>query len=438
MIKRGELPTALNALVFDVSMRLQDIGYKLFRGPLSITLYLMSRAAWLMGLADRSDQLLLSASRLSDSEWFVATINRRLPELVEGLPALSGTMVPADEMKRRCLIVATPKMEGARCVRKGVLVATFTSSIGSLYKTVGASGGLDQYHVLLEPSWSGVADPDILMWAGLGEPVLVQTPEQRDFEMLSRLDTCLHPVRIGPGDWVNPEGFRPLGIEKVYDAITVGNYGWYKRIHAYLRAIKEAAARREGFRAALVLARWGGNRQQQIRSWIAANDLDEVITLFEGVGKTELNKLLNESRVCLLTSWKEGGNRAIFEAMFADTPVIILRSNVGVDKTAVNEQTGVITSDDRLADAILEVVDQQWRFRPRKWCMENIGPVHCTRKLAVILGELFPDEAWSEEEICAKVNAPEICYFDPGKARALIDPDATDGVFGRSDAFKKP
>ena len=115
--------------------------------------------------------------------------------------------------------------------------------------------------------------------------------------------------------------------------------------------------RDEDFRAALVFGTWGPCKQDVQRLiefyGVAAN-----VDLFEAISQTELSQLLNQSKVNVLLSLKEGGNRSTFEGFFSNTPCIVLRNHTGLNKERVNDHTGM-SPHDRTFCAVRNVVGTQ-------------------------------------------------------------------------------
>src|SRR5205814_9572199 len=67
-----------------------------------------------------------------------------------------------------------------------------------------------RYHVVLEPSWAGLCEPDLLCYLAQDFPVFVQTGEPRDLAFLQRLNANLLPVPVAGNWWVDHRVFRPL------------------------------------------------------------------------------------------------------------------------------------------------------------------------------------------------------------------------------------
>jgi hypothetical protein len=85
---------------------------------------------------------------------------------------------------------------------------------------------------------------------------------------------------------------------------------------------------------------------------------------------------------------------------------------VGVNKDYIQPETGLLTSDDDLPDA-LEHMSRHWaEFDSRAWAMANISPEVTTRKLSKVLEEQFPSwGAGGFDDLLVKTNAPEAVYF---------------------------
>lgn len=111
----------------------------------------------------------------------------------------------------------------------------------------------------------------------------------------------------------------------------------------------------------------------------------------------------------MLLSRKEGSNKTLFESMFANTPVILLSNNVGVNKDYINEYTGRLVREAELPDAILEFASGS-TLQPRVWAMANITPERSTQKLEAKLASIGADVPGIS--LFVKVNAPEATYMD--------------------------
>ncbi len=341
---------------------------------------------------------------------------------------------------RRMIVLKEPILDNDQVVQKGVLLAKFTDTLGYLYRNYRINSLLERFYLVLEPSWSGYAQPPILVWLNFKAPIIVQASETRDRSFLEHLNSNLNPIDIGASDWVDHRVFHPLsGYAKDFDAVLVGDAGLAKRIHVFLRAA--AHLKGENFRCAVVIGAWGTHRLR-ITSLITYFGLEETVTAYEAMPQSELNVLLNRSKVNVLLSLKEGSNRALFEGFFAGVPGLLLRENVGVNKAYVNEHTGMLIDESELADTLLYMKRHWHRFEPRAWAMRNISFERTTRYLERTVSDLAAREGRRfSGPLYEKVNVPEATYpDDPNdrRRRTLLERHLEPFEVGPADTHGEP
>jgi glycosyltransferase involved in cell wall biosynthesis len=254
--------------------------------------------------------------------------------------------------------------------------------------------------------------------------VMVQSPRVEDFAFIESLHTNLTPVRVGSGEWVDPQTFhpRPADREPVFDAVMVAAWDPLKRHQLLFEAVVRLNRKRERpLKLALIGYPLGWTRQP-IEDLLNKYGLNADCTIFEQIPHAEVSRIVSESRVSLLLSRQEGSNRSVYESMFCDTPVIVYRHHRGINLDHVNERTGLLADDDELAAAIERIVDHPEDFNPRGWALENIGFENATRKLNEALKRLAETRGlpW-KRDIAAKRNAPNLRYAQPGRYRDFED-----------------
>lgn len=310
--------------------------------------------------------------------------------------------------RRRTLVLKPPRFEGGVLHERGVL---FSKTFKELAQLCRLDSLLQHYFLVIEPGWSGYADPDLLYYCRFTEhPVVVCAPEQTDYELLEHLRTNLVPVRFGASDWVNPQIFRPIqSIPKEYDAVVIAGWGVYKRHHALFRALRRI--KDCSFRVALVGEEWKGSRQE-IEGLINLYHVRDKLVIYQHLSPSEVNDVLNRSKVNLILTLREGANKSIFEGFFADVPGIVLANNLGINKTYINEHTGRLVYERELPDVLMWFREHYCDFHPREWAMANISPEVTTRKLSAVLQELAKQkgEPWTRD-IVAKTNCPDPMYY---------------------------
>jgi glycosyltransferase involved in cell wall biosynthesis len=238
-------------------------------------------------------------------------------------------------------------------------------------------------------------------------------PEKRDYDFLQTLGTNLIPVSYGCGDWVNPSIFRPLKDQgKRYDAVMIARWALYKRHHVLFRVLRKL--RDPSFKVALVADPWPANREE-VEKLMDVYGVRGNIDIFANLRAEEVNKVMNQSKVNLLLSLQEGGNRSLFEGFFADLPGLALKNNIGIPKDYFNPQTGKLIEENNLKSELLYFREHWDNFNPRAWAEANITPEITTAKLNELLKRLAYQrrEEWTQD-LVAKSNCPNLMYYPNG------------------------
>lgn len=389
--------------------------------PLAWTLVHLGLAIRGLGFRRKGLSLLLSGRRVtrnSRADNAIRDIIAQDPLLEEDLVAMFGESASQSlsACAGRTLVVKVPRLQDGEVVEKGALVIKFTETFAPMFTGLDTRRLARYFRIILEPSWVGYSLPEILVWTGLSpEKVIVMAPYQPDFDFLTALDSNLVPVTLGPADWVNPTRFRKLeGVPKVYDAIYVANYNPKKRVDRYLRAIVRVCRRRPGFRAALVCAGVGKNDYgQAIGETIAWAKENAAVDFFNPVSQARLNELLNQSKVNVLLSLREGMNKGLAEGLFAGTPALLLAESACGNHRHINPETGRVVPDRGLEKALCWFADHDAEFEPHVWARKQIAPQVSMDRLSNMLRDLEVSEgrAWTLD-LAPKTNQPEMRYID--------------------------
>jgi glycosyltransferase involved in cell wall biosynthesis len=214
---------------------------------------------------------------------------------------------------------------------------------------------------VLEPCWTGYQDWRFLLYLGKDLRVVVFAPYPPDFDFIRGLDTNLHPIHLGPGDWVDPDTFQPGPPRgRAFDLVMVSAWSPIKRHEVLFRTLAELRRRgRPGLRAALVgyPSVW---TREVIETLMRKHGVEEQCTILENISHSEVARVLADSRAYLLLSRHEGTNKATYESLFCDTPVIVPRDHRGgVNPERLGPEVGVFVGEGELADAICGVLDAQ-------------------------------------------------------------------------------
>ena len=397
----------------------------------------LRRAAGLVGADLLRLRLLMLEHRLSGNARLTRLVKAALSDIQTHVGTLVGPpqTLQAPERMTRALVLSMPRMCEGR-LQRGVILIKFTETFRFFFHFVDIPALLRYFRVVLEPSWSGYCLPEILFWTGFEDPVIVQASERLDREFLDELATNLIQVPIGASDWVDHRIFRPLGHERTYDVIYIANLSPIKRVHVLLSALREAAAQGVALRTVIVLSSWGGNRAA-FEAMLDFYGVRPYVTVMMNLSQAELNDWLNRSRVSVLLSRKEGSNKTLFESLFAGTPVLLLRSNIGVNKEYINASTGRLASEAELPGTLIDLArNSHPELTPREWAMANIAPELSTRTLERALAGTDPGGV--STPLLVKVNTPEAAYMYPDQASGVPPLKEVLGCFLKSAGAAGP
>jgi hypothetical protein len=299
---------------------------------------------------------------------------------------------------------------------KGVLHVKFSELIQELPCFFDMNRLLNDYILVLEPSWTGYCDAGILQYRRFNDDVFVLSPEIHDFQFLTSLNSNLIPVYLGPCDWVDPRiSHEFIGCEKRFDIVMNAHWGESKRHYLLFATLAQLP---KDIRVALIGVPWRGRTSTDILRLATYYGVRDQLTIFERLPYTEVMQICCQSKCGILLSLKEGGNKALAEMIFCDIPVILLEHHVGGIRKNIVPETGLIVRQAELFSSILELIDGSRSFSPRKWAMESISCFVSRRKLNDVIMEraISTGAPWSTDIVC-RSNSPESRYCDDNDYR---------------------
>lgn len=361
-------------------------------------------------------KFLMLSHRLTYAKSAQNQVLKHLPTLSEFaldfIPASNNVWEHVNQSRNITLKAPRIDNEG-KVVEKGVLLIKFSTTFQYYLQHVDCAALQEYFILVLEPSWAGYCLPEILGWTTLPDPIVIESSEKRDRDFIASLNSNLIPVDFGSSDWVDHRLFHAAkSANPKYDAIYISNFNSIKRNHVFLKALRQLKSQCPDFRAALVCNAWGETKDN-LYTLVEAYGLKGMLSVYEALSQAQLNDLLNQSKVNLLLSLKEGSNRSIFEALFTDTPGIVLKNNIGMNKNYINSQTGQLIDEHDLVNTLLHFREHWQDYHPRKWALAHISVEQTRIKLEAQLVHISKQMNWpwtSGTEL--KVNTPEVAYFD--------------------------
>ena len=140
-------------------------------------------------------------------------------EYIERLSPTANTRRFFEEPERilrsRLLVLKSPKPN-----EKGVIVVDYSFALPILLRFFDVNKIATKYYLVLEPSWSGYCDLDLLCYAKYDFPVFVQAFEPRDAAFIEYTRSNLIAVPTSTNWWVDHRVMKPCpGVSKDVDAI---------------------------------------------------------------------------------------------------------------------------------------------------------------------------------------------------------------------------
>jgi glycosyltransferase involved in cell wall biosynthesis len=336
-------------------------------------------------------------------------------EYIENLastPATSRFFVdPQRLLGTKLLVLKAPQKN-----EKGVIVVDYSFALPLLAKFFDIYQIAEQYYLVLEPSWSGYCDLDILCYAQYDFPVFVQSFEPRDATFIRHTQSNLIPVPTAANWWIDHRMMQPLPtIKKDVDIIMIASWARFKR-HQWFFSSLRRLQQSKGEKPRVVLVGYPTDCTRDDIFMLAKYfGVHKQIEMYEWLSPEEVNQQLNRAKVNVVWSRKEGVNRAIIEGMFAGVPCILRDGfNYGYHYPYINSQTGCFASERHLSQQLLWMIQNYHQFSPREWVMANMTCQHATK----IIGEaiqhiaLEKGENWTQD-LAVKVGYLNgMCYWD--------------------------
>jgi glycosyltransferase involved in cell wall biosynthesis len=294
---------------------------------------------------------------------------------------------------------------------KGVLMIHFTESLAKFAALFSLDKVAEHYRLVFEPSWWGYQHGNFLLFMDLPTDIIIESPYAPDYDFIQRLNCNFIPIRIGAGDWVDPQGF-PDGKNqlKKYDIVMIGNWSRIKRHAVLFKAVARMPSKNQIKIALIGYASHGRTRNDVLKDARKCG-LQNNIRLFENIEPVQVASILRESKVNVLLSKGEGANRGIYEGLFSGNVIILYRQNKGVNKSIINPQTGYLSADEELPAVLQTAIAEYARFDTGGWARENTGYLISSKKLNALIRELAlaNHEPWTRD-IVPKMNKPNNLY----------------------------
>jgi glycosyl transferase family 1 len=290
---------------------------------------------------------------------------------------------------------------------RGVISILYSYALPLFAKLFDVERIAQRYFLVLEPSWSGYCNLDVLSYTQFNFPIFVQAYEPRDSEFITSIHSNLIPVPLSNNWWVDHRVFKPLPDvrQKDIDVIMVAGWADFKRHYRFFQTLQKLL--QQGIALKVVLVGYPMEKtKKDVYDEASCYGVADHLEIYESITQEEVNSLLNRAKVNVIWSRKEGVNRAVIEGLFAGVPFLLREGfNYGYHYPYVNNSTGCFVSERELSEKLLWFRENYQTFSPRAWVLEHMSCQKATLILAEAIGKvaLSRGESWTGN-LSVKVN----------------------------------
>ena len=335
-----------------------------------------------------------AAARADTSHWLVEVYDAHVATRHLGAKTADEAGVVESMLGQRALV-----MKGAGAGEKGVLNLHYSGFFPVFARLFDVEKVARRYYLVLEPSWSGFYDPDLLFWTRYRFPVFVQASEPEDARTLEAVGANLVPTPTAANWWVDHRLFRPIpGKPKPFDVVMIAAWAGYKRHERFFAGLRTLKRRGTPLRALLL-----GYRIDRTRADVEAlaryYEIADLVEAREGIDYEAMNDHVTSAKVGVIWSRREGVNRAVIECLFAGVPCLLREGfNYGFRYPFLNDETGCrVATESQLPDVLWDMVQNPAAYHPRDWVLKHMSCQAGAEALSRVIGEYARKhgEAWS-------------------------------------------
>tara|TARA_R110001599_G_scaffold74164_3_gene204754 strand:+ start:23763 stop:25127 length:1365 start_codon:yes stop_codon:yes gene_type:complete len=255
---------------------------------------------------------------------------------------------------------------------KGALIINYSYYFPLFLRFFDVERVAQSFNIILEPSWAGFCEENILAYTLVDAPIFLQVYEKRDKQFIEQLHSNLIPIEVGPSWFINHNNFiPPTSGERDIDILMVAAWAKFKRHGAFFKALSPLVKSNPQLKIVLVGYPVDMNKEQ-ILELASLNEIEHNIEIFEWITPQEVSELQKRAKVNVLWSKFEGNNRAIIEGMFCGTPVIMRKGhNYGEKYDFINPLTGHFADEDNFKDVYEMIISRMSEMDPNLYVMQN-------------------------------------------------------------------
>lgn len=289
----------------------------------------------------------------------------------------------ADIAREKALATSLLLKEPGENGEKGVLYCSFEYNWMKLLANHDARRFFQDYFLVGASSWSPSDHFVLANLCGLSEdPLFIGISNPRDMELYKLFAPHIRPVPLMACDWIDARDFAPLPHhQREIDILMVSHTAYWKRHWLLFQALKKM---RRDLNVVLI-GRLGGRSGQDIFDEARAFGVKQNLSFLSHLEIDEVAKHQCNARVTVALSKREGSCVSVTEALFADSPVGLMKdAHVGA-KAYINPRTGRLLTPAGMGRTLSEMIENSASYSPREWAIDNISAQQSSARLNQML-----------------------------------------------------
>lgn len=304
---------------------------------------------------------------------------------------------------------------------KGVLYVAFEYNLMRLLAHSDARRVLQEYIVICASSWSPTDFAMMASFAGLSDdPLFVGISNEADIQAYRIAAPVVRPLPLLASDWIDPLFYKPKPhAEREIDFLMVANFSRFKRHWLLFRALQRMSPR---VRVAILGMATPDRSAAALRAEARAFGVKQDLEIRTNLSIDDVAAYQSNARISLLLSRREGSCVATAEALFADSPVGMMRDAHIGSKSYINEATGQLLDYRDLPKQLESFLERSGTFRARPWADANIT----AHRSSARMNQIFKDHAAATGKPWTRDLAPMAWRYVPtylvAEDRARLQP----------------
>lgn len=289
-----------------------------------------------------------------------------------------------DVAKNRALTTSLLLKEPGPNGEKGVLYCSFEFNWMKLLVNHDARRFFQDYLLVGASSYSPGDHAVLANLCGLSDdPMFIGISNHSDLDQYRLFAPDIYPLPIMACDWIDADDYQPLPHrDRTIDIVMVAHFARLKRHWLLFEALRNMRA---DLRVTLIGRNCDGRTERTIREEARAFGVRQELTILTNVEIDEVIRHVCNAKVALMLSKREGSCVSVTEALFANTPVVIMDDAHIGSGAYINSQTGRVATRATLPKILSDFIEIPGLCTPRPWALDNISARITSRKLNNIL-----------------------------------------------------